>query len=140
MNQFSDSHSNVTKVLLSISSGLYSQNEDIVKKTFALLIECFYFFAEDESLNGAALHWFLSTEDGGLKRSVYALRVHGEIGSHFVALCNGMCAVDQQVLILYKEEILNHCKTTFDYVKVVNEILEPLYNTKELEVVNCGLV
>lgn len=91
-------------------------------------------------MNAAALHWFLSTEDGGLKRSVYALRLHSDASSHFVALCNGMCAVDQQVLILYKEELLNHCKTTFDYVKIINEILEPLLNTKELVVVNSGLV
>lgn len=44
------------------------------------------------------------------------------------------------MLILYKEELLNHCKTTFDYVKIVNEILESLFNTKELIVVNSGLV
>ena len=35
---------------------------------------------------------------------------------------------------------MNHCKTTFEYVKIVSEILEPLYNTKELEVMNSGLV
>ena len=93
INQFRD-QIHVTKVLLSISSGLYSQNEEIVKKTFSLLIECFYFLAEDKNLNAAALHWFLSSEDGGLKRSVYALRLHSEVASHFVALCNGMCAVD----------------------------------------------
>ena len=55
-------------------------------------------------------------------------------------MCNGMCAVDQQVLIMYKEEVMNHSKTTFEYVKIVSEILEPLYNTKELEVMNSGLV
>ena len=91
-------------------------------------------------MNAAALHWFLSNEDGGLKRSVYALRLHSEVGSHFVAMCNGVCAVDQQVLVMYKEEVMNHCKTTFEYVKIVSEILEPLYNTKELEVMNSGLV
>ena len=55
-------------------------------------------------------------------------------------MCNGVCAVDQQVLVMYKEEVMNHCKTTFEYIKIVSEILEPLYNTKELEVMNSGLV
>jgi hypothetical protein len=35
---------------------------------------------------------------------------------------------------------MNHCKQTFDYVRVVSEILEPLCSTKELEVTSCGLV
>jgi len=81
--------------LSSISSGLFSQNDEIAKKAFNLLIECFYFCAEDRSLNAAALHWFLSTEDGGLKRSIYAVRLHSEVAPHFVGLCNGLCFVDE---------------------------------------------
>lgn len=85
----------MTKVLSSISSGLFSQNEEVAKRTFNLLIESFYFFAEDKDLNGAALHWFLSTEDGGLKRSIYALKLHSDVANHFVGLCNGLCQVEE---------------------------------------------
>ena len=35
---------------------------------------------------------------------------------------------------------MTHCKQTFDYVRVINDILEPLCNTKDMEVAGCGLL
>lgn len=61
-----------------MASGLYSSNTDVVNITLQLLIESFCLFEEVPALQEVALSWFLSTEEGGLKRAIHALRQHPE--------------------------------------------------------------
>jgi hypothetical protein len=46
-------------------------------------------------LNKSAMRWLLSSDDGGLKRSLYAIKLHSDVSAHFVGLGSIICSVTE---------------------------------------------
>jgi hypothetical protein len=63
-------------MLSTVSSGLCSMCTVLVDKTLEFLIECFKYFGKIIDLQVVAISWLLSTDDGGLKCAIKALRLH----------------------------------------------------------------
>lgn len=105
-----------------------------------LLIESFELFDEAPALQEVALSWFLSTEEGGLKRAIHALRHNPDQSGNFVAFCNVMCSVHEQIAVMYKDELQNHCRSTAEYVNFIGEIIGSLKATREDQIINSGLI
>lgn len=58
-------------MLATVAAGIYSTNPEVVNQTLLILVECFTLF--QDNLIEVALSWFLSSDEGGLKRAIHAL-------------------------------------------------------------------
>lgn len=59
---------------------------------------------------------------------------------YFVQLCNVMCTVSEQIGVMYRDELQNHCRTQHEYIQIITEIIAQLKKTKEDEVIESGLI
>lgn len=51
-----------------------------------------------------------------------------------------MCSVHEQIAVMYKDEMQNHCRSTAEYVQVMSEIIGDLRDTREEQIINSGLI
>jgi len=54
---------------------------------------------------------------------MHALKFHNECIQFFVEFCNVVCTVHEQIGVMYKDELQNHCKNTFEYVQIINDLV-----------------
>ena len=105
------------------------------------MCELLSYFDDDKSLQEVALSWFLSAEEGGLKRAVHAVKHQAcDCTAHFVRLTNHFCKVPQQLELMYREELHNHCRTTGEYIVLILEILGALSKVRQQDVEQSGLI
>lgn len=72
----------------------------------------------------------MSTEEGGLKRGLATIREHASQALHFVLWANTMCEVPEQTLVMYKDEVFNHCRSSGDYLKIIIDLLPHIKATR----------
>ena len=72
--------------------------------------------------------------------TLYSLRAHPNVALQAVTLYDTFCQADEQVFMIYKEEIQNHVKSGFEYLEVVGDILPPLAQVNKEKAINCGLM
>ena len=105
------------------------------------MCELLSYFDDDKSLQEVAMSWFLSAEEGGLKRAVHAVKHQAcDCTAHFVQLTNHFCKVPQQLELMYREELHNHCRTTGEYIVLILEILGALATVSQQDVEQSGLI
>ena len=92
IEQFPNS-TNLSKVLATLSCGLYSHNLDICKWCSKLLTKVGYDFGASQKLFEQAMNWFLEKE-GGLELSLHALKKHQELAEDFVAFVTQFSSVN----------------------------------------------
>ena len=80
----------------------------------------------DEEMQEITLGWFLSTEQGCLKLTLQALKLHSELAPLVVKACNLFCTVADQLTFMYKNELQNHCRSQLEYTAIVTDLLRPL--------------
>jgi len=121
------------KVLASLGCGFYSYNLEVCEMTFQLFIGLFREFTESRVMFEQALKWFLHLESsdevgqGGLKLSLYALKTHMESARNCVNLLYTICMVDEQLLMILKDELQNHTRSNHEYIVLIADLLPFLH-------------
>lgn len=96
-----------------------------------------------------SLFWFLRTDStkdkkfeplGGLNLCLYAIKNHNDLTKLFVDLVDGFCSVNDQVALIYKDELQNHTLTLIEYISVISDLLPFLSTIRKEALVETGLI
>jgi hypothetical protein len=127
-------------VLATVASGLYSPNEEAVDECYRVLQRLFESIEGDTELLEVSMSWFLSSEEGGLKRSIHALRLSSGSANNFVCLTSLLCRVPQQLFVMFKEEMISYCHTHAEYAGLMVDLVGQLALQRADDVEASGLV
>jgi len=119
------------KVMAALGCGFYSYNHDVVLSTFKLVHLLFEEFLQEPEMQATTMKWFLmnqTPEDGfsGLNLVLYAVKHHMESCGSFMRMLQLMCATNEQLIVILKDELQLHTKSLNDYIVVVSDLLPSL--------------
>ena len=77
---------------------------------------------------------------GGLKLCLHAIGIHHDLTRLFVDLVDGFCSANEQVAIIYKDELQNHTVSLVNYISLINDLIPFLSIIRKQTLIDTNLI
>jgi len=130
---------NYTKVLYTISTGMYSNNLDVCKWCLKLMTKVAFDFSSNDLLSQHMMNWFLE-KDGGLELALIGFKRHPEIAEEFIVYMSQFSTSDEKVQQIYKVSLKKFFNSPLEYLTAINDLLPFLLAHQSEEILSAGIV